>query len=81
MKPADHSSEMEQVMAYVDGALDADAAENVRLHIAGCLECRQAEKELRGVSARLQSWSVGDVPRSLRPPAQGSSPRRFHVAS
>ena len=73
MKPADHSRELEQVMAYVDGALDANAAEKVRLHLAGCLECRQAEKELRGVSAQLQSWGVGSAPDSFRLPAQRST--------
>ena len=73
MKPADHSRELEQVMAYVDGALGANAAEKVRLHLAGCLECRQAEKELRGVSAQLQSWGVGSAPDSFRLPAVNST--------
>lgn len=69
MKPADHSGELEQVMAYVDGALDPQSAESVRLHVAGCAECRAAEQDLRRVSVRLQSWDAGDVPGSLRAPA------------
>ena len=60
MKPADHSSELEQVMAYVDGALDRESAELVRRHIVGCHQCRQAEADLREVSDRLQAWDVDD---------------------
>jgi hypothetical protein len=68
MKPADHSRELEQVMAYVDGALDAKRAEAVRSHIASCQHCRQVEEDLRGVSERLQLWNVDAAPAGLRAP-------------
>ena len=95
MKPADHSGELEQVMAYVDGALDRESAELVRRHIVGCHQCRQAEADLREVSDRLQAWDVDAVPVSLRPPVVaekvpvstpslfglGITPRRFLAAA
>ncbi len=76
MKAADHSRELEQVMAYLDGALDARAADGVRLHMAACAECRQAERDLRGVSQRLHSWNVGEAPTSLQAPAAAPTPAR-----
>ena len=69
MKSADHSPELEQVMAYVDGALDARTADRVRTHIAGCAECGEAERDLRRVSEALQSWNAGDPPRMPAPAA------------
>lgn len=77
MKAADHSRELEQVMAYLDGALDGRAAESVRVHLGMCAECRQAEQDLRSVSERLQSWDVGAAPANLQAPA--ASAARSHA--
>lgn len=40
---------------YVDGALDADTAWRVKLHLGGCAVCAQAASELQGTIALLQS--------------------------
>ena len=69
MMRTDHNEEFEQLMAYLDGELaDADAA-NVRAHLAQCPSCQELELELRAVSGRITSWTVGEPPASLKSPA------------
>ena len=66
---ADHTAQFEEVMALLDGALPADAAERVRLHMTSCADCQQFAGEMRGVSERVAAWHVGDAPAALRPNA------------
>jgi hypothetical protein len=63
---ADHSAQFGDVMALLDGELRGDAADQVRLHLSACVECQRIAADLRGVSGRLQEWSVGDTPKSLQ---------------
>jgi anti-sigma factor RsiW len=53
-----HPVEREQLMAYLDGELAADAATRVAAHIKECADCRQLEADLLSVSNQMLSWSV-----------------------
>jgi hypothetical protein len=78
MMRTDHNDEFEQLMACLDGELpDADAA-NVRAHLAQCPSCQELELELRSVSGRVASWTVGEPPASLKSPAVRSRMARLH---
>ena len=78
MTAGNHTRELEEVMAYLDGALDATAADRVRTHLAGCTECQRVEQELRGVSNRLHAWQVEPAPSQLSVPQPAAvSPERF----
>ena len=63
-----HSPTPEELMAYLDGELAADASRAVVAHLADCDRCRQLADELRGVSRDARSWQVGEAPDSLRCP-------------
>lgn len=78
MTHSEHQAAFEELTAYLDGELGPVEASRVRTHLAGCSECRQVEAELRGVSARLASWTVGDPPSSLSAPRASSSRRPVH---
>jgi predicted anti-sigma-YlaC factor YlaD len=47
---------------YVDGDLDEAAFQEVELHLAGCAECRQQERELRALIAEAAA-----LPREILP--------------
>ena len=47
---------------YVDGDLDEAAFQEIELHLAGCAECRQQERELRALIA-----DAGRLPREILP--------------
>lgn len=54
MPDNDRDDEMESsVAAWVLGALDADEAESVRLHVEGCASCREVAARLRRVVGAL----------------------------
>jgi anti-sigma factor RsiW len=53
-----HEIEPEEVMAYLDGELEASRASEVAAHIAGCAECSAAAADLRAISGALAKWSV-----------------------
>ena len=62
---SDHEELESSVAAWVLGALDADEAETVRVHVEGCASCREVEARLRRV--------VGALPlaaEELTPPAR-----------
>jgi anti-sigma-K factor RskA len=47
---------------YVDGDLDEAAFQEIELHLAGCAECRQQERELRALIAE-----AGNLPKEILP--------------
>jgi hypothetical protein len=53
-----HEIEPEEVMAYLDGELEASRASEVAAHITGCKECAMVESDLRAVSNQLAAWSI-----------------------
>jgi anti-sigma factor RsiW len=60
-----HEIEPEEVMAYLDGELEASRASEVAAHIAACTECASVEADLRAVSSQLVQWQVEAAPRSV----------------
>ncbi|MEZ6183627.1 MAG: zf-HC2 domain-containing protein [Planctomycetota bacterium] len=64
----------QQLGAYRDGELDADVAEGVAQHLAGCGECAQAQARLEAALVALKTLSGRDVDR-LRAEATPFDPR------
>jgi anti-sigma factor RsiW len=60
-----HEIEPEEVMAYLDGELQASRASEVAAHIAACAECSSVEADLRAVSSQLMQWQVEAAPLSV----------------
>ena len=56
---------LDQIDDFVDGRLAAEQAEQLRLHLAECAECRNAERQLRSMLA-----AAANLPASIEPPAQ-----------
>jgi anti-sigma factor RsiW len=71
-----HEIEREEVMAYLDGELEASRALSVRAHLDQCAECRALSDELRDVSSGLAEWEVEPAPATLVAPAIGPSGHR-----
>ena len=69
-----HSPAPEEVMAYVDGELTADAAREILTHLAACERCQRLIEDLREASRRTRAWQVDEVPTALRLPETSSGP-------
>ena len=60
-----HRSLRDQLSAYIDGELDASAAERLESHLSGCGRCRQEMEQLRATVAALQGLPAVEPPRSF----------------
>jgi len=60
-----HEIEPEEVMAYLDGELEASRASEVAAHISACAECATVAADLRTVSAKLMSWEPERSPSTV----------------
>ncbi len=60
-----HAFEAEEVMAYLDGALEADRAAALAAHLDGCAECQALAKNFRQLTDRMMSFEVEPVPQSI----------------
>jgi Domain of unknown function (DUF4349)/Putative zinc-finger len=60
-----HEIEPEELMAYLDGELEASRGSEVVAHIAACTDCSVMEADLRRVSANLVEWQVEAAPEFL----------------
>ncbi len=81
-----HRRLRDQLSAYIDGELDASAAERLEHHLAECGRCRQEMEQLRATVAALQELPAVEPPRSFtlsperlapRPPMPVASPLAF----
>ncbi len=81
-----HRRLRDQLSAYIDGELDASAAERLERHLAECGRCRQEMEQLRATVAALQKLPAVEAPRSFtlsqervapRPPMPVASPLAF----
>jgi predicted anti-sigma-YlaC factor YlaD len=74
---ADHQAAFEELTAYVDGELMPEDEAKVRVHLAECADCRIVEANVRSVSARLTTWTVGEPPAGLTAPRTARRPWRM----
>ncbi len=81
-----HRRLRDQLSAYIDGELDASAADRLEHHVAECGGCRQEMAQLRATVAALQELPAVEPPRSFtlsperlapRPPMPVASPLAF----
>jgi anti-sigma factor RsiW len=57
-----HAFEPEEIMAYLDGELEARQAAALASHLEHCGECQTVAAQLRQVSERLLDFNVGSLP-------------------
>jgi len=78
--PGAHRRFRESLSAYIDGELEAVAAERLEAHLAACEGCRLELGQLRATAAALRDLPEAQAPRSftLSPKATrlGESPER-----
>jgi hypothetical protein len=55
---AQHAFEAEEVMAYLDGELEARRAAELAVHLVGCSECQEVAQGFRALSERMLSFEV-----------------------
>jgi Domain of unknown function (DUF4349)/Putative zinc-finger len=60
-----HPVSGEDLMAFLDGELEAAQAQAISTHVDHCADCKRAIEELNATSASLHCWSVPDAPASL----------------
>ncbi len=77
-----HRRLRDQLSAYIDGELDASAAERLERHLAECGRCRQEMEQLRATITALQELPAVELPRSFTLSPERVAPRpRMPVAS
>ena len=81
-----HRRRRDQLSAYIDGELDASAAERLERHLSQCGRCRREMEQLSATVAALQELPAVEPPRSFtlspervapRPPMPVASPLAF----
>jgi hypothetical protein len=60
-----HAFEAEEVMAYLDGALEADRAAALAAHLNTCADCQALAKSFRQLTDRMMSFEVEPAPQSM----------------
>jgi hypothetical protein len=60
-----HAFEAEEVMAYLDGALEAERAAALAAHLDSCVECQALAKSFRRLTDRMMSFEVEPAPNSV----------------
>jgi hypothetical protein len=58
MSKSIHPIEQEELMAYLDGELEADRATVAASHLERCKDCQKLAADLRDVSQKLMVWQV-----------------------
>jgi Domain of unknown function (DUF4349) len=62
-----HPIEQEELMAYLDGELEADRASIAASHLERCKECQELADDLRDVSQKLMAWQVSSSDKPVSP--------------
>jgi anti-sigma factor RsiW len=63
-----HAFEAEEVMAYLDGALEPERAAALASHLDVCSGCQDIAKSFRQLSDRMLSFEIEPVPHALQDP-------------
>ncbi|HEV3039032.1 MAG TPA: DUF4349 domain-containing protein [Candidatus Angelobacter sp.] len=79
MSKSIHAIEPEELMAYLDGELQADRASVAAAHLEHCKDCQKLAADLRGVSQKLMVWQMppsdSQVPPELISALAGDGPK------
>ena len=70
-----HEIAPDEIMAYREGELSADRAQQISAHLDTCEECRNLAEEFHTTSKSLASWKINAVPPSLQSSVLSSFPR------
>jgi Domain of unknown function (DUF4349)/Putative zinc-finger len=60
-----HAFDAEEVMAYLDGELEAQRATALAAHLEHCAACQEVAQGFRAVSERMMSFEIEPVPTSV----------------
>src|SRR5678816_3064419 len=60
MSRKEHPVWEEELMPYVDGQLDAEAASNIEEHLEACQQCSTRVADTRRLSQQMATWQVED---------------------
>jgi len=75
MNHTTHPVEHEEVMAWVDGQLEAARAAEVAAHVEQCAECQTVAADLRRVSQHMAAWQVEPAPQRLSESVTAALPK------
>jgi len=80
MKINTHPVSQEELMAYLDGELDAERASATAAHLEHCRECQLLAADLQSVARQLLGWQVdgpsADLDTRVRAQLNGQQPRK-----
>jgi len=74
--PGSHRRFRESLSAYIDGELEAAAAERLEAHLAACEGCRLELQQLRATAAALRDLPEAEAPRSFTLSPERAAARR-----
>ena len=76
-----HEIEPEEVMAYLDGELEAARAGEIAAHIGACSECTAVASDIRAIATRLHEWNVEPAPHAISEGVQQATNRQPEIES
>jgi len=62
MSAVSHEFLPEEIMAFLDGELSDERAAEAKAHLESCGECRLLMSDLKGVSEKMKTWRVPELP-------------------
>jgi anti-sigma factor RsiW len=62
-----HPFSEEEIMAYLDGALNVREEAEVREHVAACAECQGTLEQFEQLSAKIAAWKTPPVRADWQP--------------
>ena len=73
MSRKEHPVWEEELMPYVDGQLDAEAASNIEEHLEECQQCSKRVADTRRLSQQMATWQVEDPSENMGARVFGSA--------
>ena len=73
MSRKEHPVWEEELMPYVDGQLDAEAASNIEKHLEECQQCSKRVADTRRLSQQMATWQVEDPSENMGARVFGSA--------
>jgi hypothetical protein len=72
-----HLIDPEELMAYLDGELPADQANEVLSHLEMCPGCQSLAADFRNLSRELMAWEIESPPAGISPKIDAALRERF----